>query len=54
MGYYDKKWCSYCGSEFHNTDHCPSTWQGQGNLLRRRCKYCGSKEHYIDECPSLR
>ena len=47
-------WCSYCGSKSHDTDHCPKTWNGQGNLAKRRCEYCGSREHYIKDCPKLK
>lgn len=43
--------CTYCGSHQHNTDHCPKTWQGQGNLIARRCAYCGSWLHWIKDCP---
>ncbi len=44
-------WCSYCGSDKHDTKYCPKTSEGESNRLHLRCDYCGAKDHNRDACP---
>lgn len=45
------KYCTYCGSDRHDTAYCPHTWNGQINRARLYCLYCGSKTHTAKYCP---
>lgn len=44
-------YCSFCGSNKHTINLCPSTWEGSANRKNLRCSYCGSHEHDIKACP---
>lgn len=47
------KYCSYCGSNQHDTKYCPHTWTGQINRAKLYCSYCGSKTHTQEYCPKV-
>jgi len=43
-------YCTYCGSVYHPTSHCPKTYNGSANRARLRCAYCGGTDHNADAC----
>lgn len=42
--------CTYCGSGFHPTSHCPKTWAGSSARMHLRCTYCGGRDHNYEAC----